>query len=146
MLSLFDQFTTKKPQFDAYPFLNQSVIQRWKGTRWKIKNLICSDEIGVVRMNSEGLLRRKSFLFGWIRTCFDGYGFGWTNILFVVTNYLLVWTNTLFVMTYTLFVMTNTLFVRKNYDLFGRTIYLFGRIYSDEFAICLDKYVIFSNE
>lgn len=83
MLSLFDHITTKKPQFDAYPFSNQSVIQRWKGTRWKIKNLICSDEIGVVRMNSEGLLRRKSFLFGWIRTCFDGYGFVWTNILFL---------------------------------------------------------------
>lgn len=28
MLSLFDHITTKKPQFDAYPFSNQSVIQR----------------------------------------------------------------------------------------------------------------------
>lgn len=82
MLSLFDQFTTKKPQFDAYPFLNQSVIQRWKGTRWKIKNLICSDEIGVVRWDEKvfcsdesGLVLTDTDLFGRISYFCDKLSF-----------------------------------------------------------------------
>lgn len=51
MLSLFDHITTKKPQLDAYPFFKSECYTAVKRDKMKNRNLICSDEIGVVRMN-----------------------------------------------------------------------------------------------
>lgn len=64
MLSLFDHITTKKPQFDAYPFSNQCYTAV---KRNKMKN-------------------KKSYLFGRDRSCSDELGFVETKKFFVRMN------------------------------------------------------------
>lgn len=66
MLSLFDHITTKKPQFDAYPFFKAECYTAVK--RDKMKN-------------------KKSYLFGRDRSCSDEFGgFVETKKFFVRMN------------------------------------------------------------
>lgn len=65
MLSLFDHITTKKPQFDAYPFFKSECYTAVKRDKMKSK---------------------KSYLFGRDRGCSDELGFVETKKFFVRMN------------------------------------------------------------
>lgn len=73
MLSLFDHITTKKPQFDAYPFFKSECYTAVK--RDQMKN-------------------KKSYLFGRDRGCSDELGFVETKKFFVRMDSGLVLTDT----------------------------------------------------